>query len=230
MFARIKTDARYAMLASGRKGFLPWLAPAVLLAVTGAVFFFFDLPWFVSVGQSVLAQLILSACRLYIQVKLIRSAKGLIIKDKLRFLYFCRFCLLRLIVLLHKLKEFVIYESLPLALSVLFVSYLYYNPVSLNAFYAISAGIILLFAAGAFFFVLSLQKYSRAEFLLAAYPSLSAADAVKLSRMRPNGEDRKIVLFKLSFLPWFAACIFILPLPFVLLYYKQSITCYFMSR
>ncbi len=230
MFARIKTDARYAMLVSGRKAYLPWFVPAILLAVTGAVSHIFDLPWFVSAGQSIMAQLLFSACKLYIQVKLIRSAKGLIIKEKLKFLYFCRFCLLRLLLFLHKIKELVIYESLPLALSVLFVSYLYYHPVSLNAFYAVTAGIILLFASGAFFFVLSLQKYARAEFLLAAYPSLSVTDAVKLSRMRPNGEDRKIALFKLSFLPWFIACIFILPLPFVILYYKQSITCYFMSR
>lgn len=80
---------------------------------------------------------------------------------------------------------------------------------------------------GLAFYVLSVQKYAKAPFLLAAYPSLSVADCIRLSAENGKNKAAALLRFKLGFLPWVLACVAIFPLLFVVPYYKQSLTCWF---
>jgi hypothetical protein len=124
--------------------------------------------------------------------------------------------------------------------------------VELVAFEAISAGIVaLLFfgiktkaqsmafcvimlacavvtaVSGLIFFAFSVQKYAYAPFLLAAYPLLSVSDCIRLSVQKSEKKAADLLRFKLGFLPWLLVCVAIVPLLFVVPYYKQSLTCFF---
>ena len=81
--------------------------------------------------------------------------------------------------------------------------------------------------AGLIFFAFSVQKYAKAPFLLAAYPSLSVSDCIRLSIQKGEKKAAALLRFKLGFLPWLFACAAIFPLLYVVPYYKQSLTCWF---
>ena len=61
-----------------------------------------------------------------------------------------------------------------------------------------------------------------------------AADKLtqKLRATAPKrkGKYADILFFKLGFAPWFLLCILVFPAFYVIPYYKQSITCFFLSR
>ncbi len=75
---------------------------------------------------------------------------------------------------------------------------------------------------GAIFYFIAMQKYFIAEYLFSSNPRLGAWTAIKQSKNLLDGHITEIVRFKLSFLPWFMSCIFVVPAFYFLPYYKES--------
>lgn len=126
-----------------------------------------------------------------------------------------------------KIIEFVAFEAIPVGIvAALFFSI---KRSALSASFCLTAlvGAAITSVLGLIFFAFSVQKYTEAPFMLAAYPALSVADCIKLSVQRGEKKAADLLRFKLGFLPWLLACIAIFPLLYVVPYYKQSLTCWF---
>ena len=78
---------------------------------------------------------------------------------------------------------------------------------------------------GVVFTMLLNQQYAAAAYLLAVDPSLSVRQSVRESRRRMAESCGKMMLFKLSFLPWFLSCVLLIPLIYVIPYYQQGCVC-----
>ncbi len=139
-------------------------------------------------------------------------------------------CELNVKLFLLKFFWLAVFESLPLASTLIFISFGKRNVLSLRAAYAVFTGIICLAVIGIFFYFVAVQRYSKSWFFLAGYGDFTAAEAIKESIRKTQEKHLEIFFFKLSFAPWLLLCIGILPALFVVPYYKQSVTCYFLSR
>ena len=129
-----------------------------------------------------------------------------------------------------KFFEIAVFEIFPVSVTgVLYLLLLKGNGISRKVFYVVITGTLLLAVTGLIFWFVSVQKYSRARLLLAAYPEITVADALKLSVAGMNGRLLSAVRFKFSFLPWIVLCIFIFPIIFVVPYYNQSVTCFLLT-
>ncbi len=94
--------------------------------------------------------------------------------------------------------------------------------LELYLFISLTGGTVLLTISGAVFYFIAMQKYFIAEYLYSSNPKLGAWTAIKQSRNLLDGHIHEIVRFKLSFLPWFLGCIFIVPAVYFIPYYKES--------
>lgn len=126
-----------------------------------------------------------------------------------------------------KLFIFAFFEAVPITATVIFFSK---KAVSVRAAYIFLSGMLILAIAGFGFYLLFVQRYSKARFFLACYRDFTVSDAIAESINRTKGICADILLFKLGFIPWFLMCIFIFPIFYVIPYYKQSVTCLFLSR
>lgn len=232
MNARIKLAARQAML--GRKKRLNLLSLAAVtvfvLSVAGALtntFFRNNLFAVASVSGAVIY--VLKAFVSYkTQLETLSLARNIPRIRTEKHEYFRALCLSASVSVL-KFIEIAVFEFLPFsALTVLYFS-LKGNGVSRKVFYVVITGTVLLAVTGFFFWLISVQKYSRARLLLAAYPDITVTDALKLSVAGMSGRLLSAVRFKFSFLPWIFLCVFIFPLIFVIPYYNQSVTCFLLT-
>ena len=98
-----------------------------------------------------------------------------------------------------EIKDIAVYELLTLFSALSLFLAVRNSWLSINAFYAAFTGVVLLFVIGLWFVHLSFQRYSKAMFFLAAYPLLSARDALKLSYRDDEKSDRRLTAFKASF-------------------------------
>jgi len=131
---------------------------------------------------------------------------------------------------LRKTAELVAFELLPIAmLSLLFLG-ISIKGISRNFCIIVLVGAAIVAVTGFAFYIFSVQKYSKAPFLLAAYPSLSVGECIELSRVQGEEKAAELLRFKLGFLKWFPLCIAIFPLLYFIPYYKQSLTCLFVRR
>lgn len=130
---------------------------------------------------------------------------------------------------LLKTAMFAAWLALPSALSALLIFLLKAGEMNRTFLFFCAAGIALLFAAGLFFYTLSAQDLICARFLLAAHPYLSAGAAISMSRKKVRGSRLALLTFRLSFLPWLAACIFGFPVFYLWPYYRQSLACYVLA-
>ncbi len=89
----------------------------------------------------------------------------------------------------------------------------------------ICGGAIMLLAGLAVRFIV-IQKYFLASLILIENPKIKANSAIKESVSKMNGKLKKTAAFKLSFTPWFSICVGILPIIYVLPYYKQGCLMY----
>lgn len=94
--------------------------------------------------------------------------------------------------------------------------------LELYLFISLTGGAVLLSVSGAVFFFIAMQKYFIAEYLYSSNPKLGARTAIKQSKNLLDGHIHEIVRFKLSFLPWFLGCVFIVPAVYFIPYYKES--------
>ncbi len=173
-----------------------------------------------------------SPLRLRLQMKLLMLARGRARfgKPEICFADALKACELSVRLFLLKLFWFAVFEAVPTACAAAFIYYNRHNAVSLRAAYAVMTGLSVLALAGVLFYAVFIQRYSESWFFLACYKDFSAGDAIRESARRTRGRLAEIFFFKLSFAPWFLLCIAILPAFYVIPYYKQSLTCLYLSR
>ena len=128
-----------------------------------------------------------------------------------------------------KLFWFTVFEFVPFCGMVVFTVYAENRAVSLKAVYAVLAGVAVLAVVGFFFWLVFIQRYSKSMFYLACYKDLTALEAIGESVRKTRGRLGKIFLFKFSFAPWLLLCAAVVPALFVIPYYKQSVTCWFLN-
>lgn len=241
MNSRIKLSARNALCGSYSE-IVPAVAAIILLRLTFSVVnavlnrFTADIsPLFLCIAAlfSLLAAVTaISPLRLNLQIKHLFLAQGIssFRKPQLGFSDTVKACDLCIRLFFIKAFMLAVFEAVPVCIFSVYLYYNKHNPVSLNAACAVLWGTVILAAAGLFFWVLFIQRYSKAFFYLACYKDFSPDDAIRESVRKTQGKSSEIFLFKASFLPWFLLCAGILPALYVLPYYKQSVTCFYLSR
>ncbi len=237
MHSRIKLSARLALSGSQFK-VLPLLTTVMFIGFffpfCNAVFNMFAEARYYSMLFSVLSlALFASICApamLKLEIKHLMLAKGMRFSavklgfsgfKKALIFYFVLFCL--------KAFWFALFQAVPILMSAVFWLYNSENAVSIKAAAAIAVCIIVLSAAGIAFYSAFVQRYSKAAFYLACYEDFTAFDAIGESIRKTKDSLAEILVFKLGFLPWFVLCIGIVPMLFVIPYYKQSLICYFLN-
>lgn len=91
--------------------------------------------------------------------------------------------------------------------------------------YASRIGGTLCLMIGILFAGLINQEYALAQILFARSPKKSVRSAIRGSCSLMEDSCMRLLHAKLSFIPWFAACIGILPIVFVVPYYQQTTAC-----
>lgn len=238
MFAQVKFSARRALLGEELS-----VMPCTLLLM----FFFllfalcnagltalpYDVPPSVLSATAFisapLALFCIAPLKLKMQRRFILLYSGARSSDSVDFESGVNSCILGLIMLIIKLFYFAIYEALPTAAVFILLKKLRGGNMSEKIVFSIVIGIAAAFLIGAIAFSIHIQKYSRAEFYLAAYRGISPIDAIKLSVKHTEGKLINTALFKIGFLPWILLCVLGLPVLYVLPYYKQSLTALFIE-
>lgn len=241
MNSRIKISARAALTGYQRK---------IVPLVTAILFLFFlfsfcnavinelntglsrDFLTVFAIASLLLSVIAIAPLRLFLQIRFLLLARGRANASKpdIGFSGALKACELSLRLFFVKLFWFLFFEFVPItAVSVFFVLGAG-NEVSLKAAYAVLAGLFILTVTGLVFYSVFVQRYSKSMFFLACYKDFTAADAIRESIRKTKGRCAEILAFKLSFVPWFLLCIGILPALYVIPYYKQSVTCRFLSR
>lgn len=111
----------------------------------------------------------------------------------------------------------------------LFGSAFYYLTVSDFSVYTVlaaAAGTLLSLIGGILFSWTFMQKFALSTYFLAENPLMSAWGAIKESTVYMTGNEKKLMLHKLSFLPWLLSCVLIFPALYVMPYYYQSCACF----
>lgn len=85
---------------------------------------------------------------------------------------------------------------------------------------ALSAACFFLFAAGLVFYTVGTARYYLTDYILYLNPLIPPREAVISSVRLTEGRLLYITRRKLSLLPWYLACVFLLPVPFVTVYAK----------
>lgn len=172
--------------------------------------------------------LITSPLRLHMESKHFVLARGLKnIRIKTSFIksliyYPIIFCL--------KTFWFAVFEAVPITGAVMLYFYLLQNSLSAKATAVFVICIALLGILGFGFYFVFIQRYSESAFYLVCYEEFSAFDAIRESVRKTENNLVDILFFKLSFLPWFLLSIAVVPMLFVIPYYKQSLTMYFINQ
>lgn len=241
MNSRIKLSARAAMCGSYSK-ILPLL---MVVMVIFALFSFANAAldrYFSSAGNGILASAAIitlpaavaaiSPLCLLMQIKYTCLARAARVcgKPQIGLQGALKSCDLCVRLFLIKFFWFAVFEAIPVCSLLLFGYQIKRDTVSLKAAYAVAAGLFILAAAGFVFWLIFIQRYSKSMFYLACYKDFTAADAISESVRKSKNSMAEIFLFKLSFAPWLLLCLLILPAFYVIPYYKQSVTCLFLSR
>lgn len=241
MNARIKLSARAALAGSQLKIAALVTAIMVLLFLfslcNAAVNAFWQTNGKVfliafSLLSLLLAVISISPLRLLLEIKHLLLAKRIKPMRRISMGFFGAFkaCAVSVYVFALKLFWFAVFEFVPVCGAAVFAAYSEDKAVSLKAAYAVFAGIAVLAAVGIFFWLVFIQRYSKAMFYLACYKDLTAAEAIGESVRKTRGKAAGIFFFKFSFVPWLLLCAGVVPALFVVPYYKQSVTCYFLSN
>lgn len=194
-------------------------AGSLVLAVVAAV----TLPVFIAV---------ISPLSLALQIKHLLLARGARygVKPQIGFDGGLKACDLSVRLFMIKAFWFFFFEAIPVSLWFVLLFQIRITDVSVNAAFTVTAGLYLLGIAGFAFWLIFVQRYSKAMFFLSCYKDFTPGDAIRESVRKTKGNEVDIFLFKLGFLPWFLLCLLVLPLFYVVPYYKQSVTCFFLRR
>lgn len=236
LYSRIKLSARLAMSNSYLK-ILPLLTlvifavfvfslcnPLVDIWVNEEIFLLFA-----PVISLLLFVFVTAPAKLSLEIKHLILAKGKkSARVKLGISEIKKSCIFYSVLLLLKAFWFAVFEAIPVTASVIFFYYLSENSLSIKAVTTVCICIAFLAVTGLVFCFVFIQRYSKSAFYLACYEDFTAFDAIGESVRKTRGKLGEIFLFKLGFLPWFLLCIGIAPMLFVIPYYKQSLTIYFL--
>ena len=107
---------------------------------------------------------------------------------------------------------------------------LLHGGVAQNVLQLLAVTGLALLVVGGCFALLTLQRYFLAVYLLARTPTLSVAQAVRQSILLMQGRQGRLLLFRLSFLPWLLPCLLVFPLIYVWPYYRQSCAVWAYNR
>ena len=239
MNSRIKLSARTALNGSQIK-IIPYVAAIstlfIFFSLCNAAMNHISLPQHFSVVLPVIFLLLsiatIAPLRLGLQIKHLLLARGI----KLFHGYgvgisgVLKACELSVCLFFIKLFWFAVFEAIPIISSAIFIYHNSGNAVSLKASFIFFSGMIFLSVAGLGFYLLFTQRYSKSMFYLACYKDFTVTDAIAESIKRTKNKCADILFFKLGFVPWFFLCALIFPAFFVIPYYKQSVTCLFLSR
>ncbi len=238
MYSRIKLSARLTMNGAYLK-----TVPLLTLIIFAVFVFVVSNPifnMFVGIKQFsfiflavsfVLLMMIVSPARLRLETRHFMLARGMKnIRVRTGLSEFGKSLLFYPLVLCLKLFWLFVFEAVPVFSATAFYFYLNENSLSLKAFVVVGAGIIILAAVGFGFYSVFIQRYSKSAFYLACYKDFSPFDAIGESVRKTRDSLVEILLFKLGFLPWFLLCIGIVPMLFVIPYYKQSMILYFINK
>ncbi len=101
--------------------------------------------------------------------------------------------------------------------------YLYsYGTLSQIVFYVLIVGSSILLSCSLFMWRISFSRYNAAPYYLSLNREITPADAIKKSIIFTDGVLRESVLLESSFFGWFLSCVTLLPIVYVLPYYKIS--------
>lgn len=239
MNSRIKLSARSALCGVYGKilplfcaGFAVFIIFSLCNGVLNRIF----------AGNSVLAAVaavtlpvfvaVISPVRLALQVKHLFLARGTRygVKPQIGFDGGLKACDLSVRLFVVKAFWFLFFEAIPVSLLLVLLFQIRITDVSVNAAFTVMTGLSLLGIAGFVFWLIFIQRYSKAMFFLACYKDFTPGDAIRESVRKTKGNVIDIFLFKFGFLPWFLLCLFVLPAFYVIPYYKQSVTCFFLRR
>lgn len=238
MNARIKLSAKVALTGSQFK-IIPTLATIMLLipvfslcnyTVNFIPFYPGDYFFIVFPALTLLLSVpAIAPLRLRLQIKHLLLARRINPSQRINMGFYdavkaCEMCICLFFI---RFFWFVVFEAVPVAATVIF---LLRGTVSLRASFVFLSGMLILALAGIGFYLFFTQRYSKAWFYLACYKDFTVSDAIAESIKRTKGKYGDILFFKLGFFPWFLLCILIFPAFYVIPYYKQSITCLFLSR
>lgn len=226
---------RAKKLIKGRKrSVLPEIFTLLFISagVFAVRFFLADGKSFFAVSSGLLlsaAYLLFRICVNYrLQVQMITALNGG--ETKIKAKEYLKNILLSFRLFLRKAAELIAFEFLPVAmLSLLFLG-INIKGISRKFCIIVLVGAAAVAVIGLGFYIFSVQKYSKAPFLLAAYPSLKVGECIELSRVQGEEKAAELLRFKLGFLKWIPLCIAIFPLLYFIPYYKQSLTCLFVTR
>ncbi len=238
MNARIKLSAKSVLTGSQGR-----VVPAVAVMITvfwifafcGAILNKLDLNnavlFAVSVLMLILSAVLSSALGLTVQKRMLMLASNIrIFKGKgIGVSGVLKSVTLNAVLFALKLFWFCVFEILPVLGGIILYFQIKKEPISVKAVCAFSAGIAALAIIGFMFYSVFIQRYSKSMFYLACYRNFSPFDAIRESVRKTQGICGDILLFKLGFLPWFLLCAAGLPALYVVPYYKQSLTCLFLS-
>lgn len=241
MNARIKLSAKTALTGSQFK-IIPTLSAILLLIplfslCNSAINLIpFSFGRYFSVIFPALTLLIsiavIAPLRLRLQIKHLLLARGINPSQRIDMgisggLKACEMCVCLFFI---KLFWLAVFELIPIGASVLFILYNTQKAVSLRASFVFFSGMLFLALAGFGFYLLFTQRYSKAWFYLACYKDFTVSDAIAESIKRTKSKNADILFFKIGFAPWFLLCALVFPAFYVIPYYKQSVTCLFLSR
>lgn len=237
MNARIKLSAREALLGNSLT-VLPTLALIIVLTVAFSLLARATelLPFEnKELARGITAVLTLPAAlfttaplRLKLQQKHMILALGSRDAREIHFKDALNACLLYGMLFVLRLLWLVLYEALPCVLAGIFAYKISVGPVGVRTSKILLAGAAVLAVVGLVFWLITVQRYSRADFYFAAYGDISPSEAISLSVRKTAEEANSVFLFKLGFLPWLLLCAAILPALYIIPYYKQSVTCRFL--
>lgn len=235
MYSRLKLSARFALSGSYFK-ILPLLtliifAVFVFSVCNTAANRFVDAEFFIllfPVVSLILFIFITSPARLQLEIRHYMLARGM--KNKK-----IKTSLIKSLIfypLLFCLKAFwlFVFEAVPVSGAVMLYVYLTEKSLSAKATAVFLICIAVLAVSGFGFYSVFIQRYSKSAFYLACYEDFKAFDAVKESVRKTRGSLCEILFFKIGFLPWLLLCTGIVPMLFVIPYYKQSLTLYFINK
>lgn len=100
--------------------------------------------------------------------------------------------------------------------------YLLRGGVEQNLFLVLLISGCVLLLIGLCFALTTVQRYFLAQQLMAKTPKQRTREAIKTSIAIMEGRQAKALRFRLGFLPWFLACLFIAPIFYVWPYYRQA--------
>lgn len=137
---------------------------------------------------------------------------------------------MRALMLLIKALELIMWLFIPAAVTLGGAAFALRSPLPVGVILPWAACCLALLLTGLFFYFLSTGSLVCAPYLLASGNEKNGFHAVKASLRKTKGSLGSILLFRLSFLPWFLLCAAGLPVFFVLPYYRQSMACFIFTE